>query len=202
VAWYENLRLPDCNGNGIPDQDEIAAGTATDCDGDGTLDECQLAADPTYDLNGNGVFDRCEALGSSYCGPAVMNSRGEAATITALGSELIFLNDVTLTARGLPVNSFGMFVVSATQGYAFPVPNSQGALCVLGLVGRYNQPGQILNSGMGGALELTIDLFAIPTPTGFAPVGPGDTWNFQAWYRDYNPSATSNFTDAVRITFQ
>ena len=31
---------------------------------------------------------------------------------------------------------------------------------------------------------------------------PGQTWNFQAWYRDANPTVTSNFTDAVGITFQ
>ncbi len=29
----------------------------------------------------------------------------------------------------------------------------------------------------------------------------GDTWNFQCWYRDNNPVPTSNFTDAVSVTF-
>ncbi len=241
VSWFENFTLPDCNGNGVPDHNEIASGArgdcdgdgildeceiaaglaqdcngngvpdtcelaqgmATDCDGDGTLDECQLAMDATFDLDGNGIFDSCEALGSNYCGPAVTNSTGAGASLTALGSELIFFNDVTLTARGLPQNSFGMFVASQTPGYAFPIPNSEGALCVLGLVGRYNQPGQIIGSGATGSLFFPIDVLAIPTPTGFAQALPGETWNFQAWYRDSNPTGnTSNFTDAVSITFQ
>ena len=31
-------------------------------------------------------------------------------------------------------------------------------------------------------------------------VQPGDTWNFQAWYRDIGN--TNNFTDAVAVTFE
>ncbi|MFT7679775.1 MAG: hypothetical protein ACI8QC_003780, partial [Planctomycetota bacterium] len=47
------------------------------------------------------------------------------------------------------------------------------------------------------------DLTALPAPFG-GPimVMPGDTWNFTAWFRDANPINTSNFTDAVEITFQ
>ena len=33
-------------------------------------------------------------------------------------------------------------------------------------------------------------------------IQPGDTWNFTAWYRDQNPTPTSNFTDAVQVPFQ
>ena len=29
----------------------------------------------------------------------------------------------------------------------------------------------------------------------------GETWNFQAWFRDSNPTATSNFTDGLEIQF-
>ena len=30
---------------------------------------------------------------------------------------------------------------------------------------------------------------------------PGEVWNFQAWFRDNDPRATSNFTDAVSVVF-
>ena len=30
---------------------------------------------------------------------------------------------------------------------------------------------------------------------------PGETWHFQAWHRDRNPLPTTNYTDAVSITF-
>jgi hypothetical protein len=53
----------DCNGNGILDPDDIAAGTSTDCNGNGIPDDC----DP--DCNGNGVPDDCDivSLFSSDC---------------------------------------------------------------------------------------------------------------------------------------
>ena len=44
---------PDCNGNGIPDEDDIAAG-ATDCNGNGVPDVCEP------DCNGNNIADSCD----------------------------------------------------------------------------------------------------------------------------------------------
>ena len=46
---------------------------------------------------------------------------------------------------------------------------------------------------------MPVDLNGIPSGSGFVAVQPGETWNFQCWYRD---GATSNFTDAVSITFE
>ncbi len=191
----------DCNGNGVPDECDIASGTS-DCDGDGVPDACQITGDATLDLNANGVLDSCEAIGTNYCSPAIANSTGAPAAILALGSEVVASNDLTMTVSGLPPNTFAMFVTSQTQGYAFPVPGSQGALCVTGFPGRFNRPGQIQSSGSSGSLVFPVDLTSLPTPIGFTAAQPGDTWNFQAWYRDANPTVTSNFTDAVGITFQ
>jgi subtilisin family serine protease len=44
----------DCNGNEIPDPEELADGSATDCTANGILDECEP------DCDGNGVADSCE----------------------------------------------------------------------------------------------------------------------------------------------
>ena len=192
---------PDCDANGIPDSCDLAAGGA-DCDADGVLDSCQISADLTLDLNGNGVLDACEAIGLNYCTPAISNSRGGPAEIFALGLPVAASNDLTLYLRGLPLDTFAMFLTSQSQGYAFPIPGSQGALCVVGLPGRFNRHGQILSSGFSGTLRFVVNLGSIPTPSGFTAVVPGQTWNFQAWYRDANPTVTSNFTDAVSITFQ
>ena len=51
---------PDCNGNGVPDECEVAAGTSPDCNGNGIPDECDVAAGTSPDCNGNGVPDECE----------------------------------------------------------------------------------------------------------------------------------------------
>jgi len=74
-------------------------------------------------------------------------------------------------------------------------------LCLGGSIGRFVGPGQVMNSGASGSFTLTVDLSALPTPTGLVTAQPGETWNFQAWYRDANPGPTSNFTDAVAVTF-
>ncbi len=55
------LAVIDCNDNGIPDSDDIFAGTSTDCDSNAVPDECQA------DCNANGVADTCDLTdGTSF----------------------------------------------------------------------------------------------------------------------------------------
>ena len=62
--------------------------------------------------------------------------------------------------------------------------------------------GQILNSGSIGAFTLFLDLAATPTPTGLVSVATGETWHFQAWYRDaFIGIPISNLTDGLALTF-
>jgi hypothetical protein len=69
-------------------------------------------------------------------------------------------------------------------------------------VGRFVGPGQIQSSGTTGVIYLDLNLNAQPTPTGLVSVQPGETWNFQLWYRDaIAGQTTSNFTDAVGVSF-
>ncbi len=75
-------------------------------------------------------------------------------------------------------------------------PSSNGFICLGGNIGRYHQPQNI---GQGPTFSIQVDLTSMPVnPT--AAVQPGDTWNFQCWYRDLG--GTNNFTDGVSITFQ
>jgi hypothetical protein len=46
--------IADCNDNGLPDPDEIAANPSLDCDGNGVLDECE------DDCDGDGTIDACD----------------------------------------------------------------------------------------------------------------------------------------------
>ena len=63
--------------------------------------------------------------------------------------------------------------------------------------------GQIQNSGAAGSIALPIDLTMHPTPNGLISVLPGESWNFQLWYRDsVSGSATSNFSNGLQLTFQ
>ena len=138
-------------------------------------------------------------IGTNYCGPANLNSSGLPAIILATGSDTVAHNSLTLTAQQMPTNQFGYFVNSQTQGFSTP-PGSQGNLCVAGAIGRHSS--QIQSSGAAGEFSIPVDLTVLPTPGGPYAVQAGETWNFQAWFRDVNPNQTSNFTDGVSILFQ
>ncbi len=56
----ESIISGDCNDNGIPDDDDIAAGTSSDCNGNGFPDECDIADGRSGDCNTNGIPDECE----------------------------------------------------------------------------------------------------------------------------------------------
>ncbi|MFQ5463800.1 MAG: trypsin-like peptidase domain-containing protein [Phycisphaerae bacterium] len=54
---------PDCNGNGTPDDEDIALGNSLDCNANGIPDECDLASGGSEDCNSNGVPDECDMGG-------------------------------------------------------------------------------------------------------------------------------------------
>lgn len=136
-----------------------------------------------------------------YCSPAPPNSTGQPGRIRTAGSRHIAANNFALVAEQLPQSSFGFFLTSRAQGFVAGPGGSQGNLCLGGAIGRFVGPGQVLNSGAAGSFTLPVNLSVVPTPTGLVPAQPGETWNFQAWFRDANPGVTSNLTDAVSVTF-
>ena len=108
----------------------------------------------------NIVFEKgtSATIGTSYCGPGVVNSSGASGVITATGATAVAANDVTLVASSLPANSFGFFLTSQTQSFIANPGGSQGNLCLGGNLGRYVGPGQIKNSGAAGSFSLALDL--------------------------------------------
>lgn len=142
-------------------------------------------------------------IGAPYCQPAVANSTGSPALCRAFGSDERASDRVLLVAFQLPNNSFGYFLTSITQGLVVGPGGSQGDLCLGGDIGRYNASGQVFNSLSVGRAELALALGATPTPAlGLISIQAGETWHYQAWYRDANPTSTSNFTDAVSILYR
>lgn len=143
-----------------------------------------------------------DQIGTNDC-TANPNSTGFPSGLTARGSTSAAANDVTLVASGLPIFQFGIFLNADQAGFVPDVgANGSGNLCLGGGIGRYNRPGEILSSGATGSFELTLDLTAIPRPSSIESAAAGQTWRFQAWYRDTNASGpTSNLTRGLEITF-
>ena len=150
---------------------------------------------------GDGILTISEGLGATVCS-AQANDSGNGAAITLNGSPVATDNDLTLDVRGLPSNTLGYFLTSSDAIYIANPGGSAGNLCIASLtIGRY--AGDVQDSGAAGAVSFPVDLTAIPGPTGPTSALAGDTRFFQYWSRDTaggNP--TSNFSTAVRITFQ
>lgn len=130
------------------------------------------------------------------CLAAVPNSTGVPGRAAAFGSTSVSANNLLLRGADLPQNQFGILVVSRDLGMT-SIVGSQGLLCLGGSISRY---GTILNTGSSGSFELAIDLTAIPQMSSTVAGVAGETWRFQAWHRDVNPTATSNFTDVAAVT--
>ncbi|MEM9379189.1 MAG: hypothetical protein AAGB93_04495 [Planctomycetota bacterium] len=142
-------------------------------------------------------------IGTAYCAPAATNSTGVPGHVRAFGSPVASDGILSLFASDLPARSFGFFLVSRTQDVVAQPGGSVGTLCLGGDVGRYVAPGQVANSGPDGTLQLSLDLSNVPQSTGGVQVSAGDTWNFQAWYRDArNGVPVSNLTGATSVDFQ
>ena len=187
------------------DNSSLLAAIQTDADGarrqvdEPSTPDTGNGAAPIVDM---GAYEASPFIGAVFC-TANPNSTGATGRIDASGSLDVSQNDVTLTASRLPANAFGFFITSRSRGFVLNPGGSSGNLCLTGDIGRYVGPGQILNSGAAGEFSLTIDLTAVPQPTGAVSAAAGESWCFQAWHRDQAIFfATSNFTDGVRLTLQ
>jgi len=130
-----------------------------------------------------------------YC-VANTNSSGLPASIFATGSAVVTDEDLTLTATSVAPNQFGYFLMSTTQGFIPNFAGSQGNFCLGSPFIRF--AADIANSGPGGVLTLSPDFGNLPNNAVFMA---GDTWNFQAWFRDQIPATTSNTSDGVSVSF-
>ncbi len=167
------------------------------------MDETAVLAGEWYYSAATGrahILPILEIQGVQECGPAVVNSGGVPATIRAVGTPQALPGCLTLLAADLPPLTTGFFLNARSAGVSMPA-GSSGRLCLGGEIGRYSD--QLLISGGAGTFQLELDLANTPVPAGFQSVLPGETWRFQAWFRDLDPSGpTSNFTDTVAVTFE
>lgn len=172
-----------------------------DANGDG-LDDLFIGAfgfaGAAFDAGRVLAYSGFETLGETICAPAALNSTGVPAHVVATGSAVAVDGDVTLTVVDLPLNSNGFFITSLDEFTVVAPGGSMGNLCIAsGVIGRYS--GDILNSGSAGTVSLSLDLTAVPLPMGSVAVVAGDVRYWQYWFRDM---PTSNFSDALKLTFQ
>ena len=154
--------------------------------------------------HGNGayerdLFDGCSGGGivTNYCQTAP-NSVGPGALISHTGTTSIAANDFTVTVTGAVPGKLGLFYYGAEQT---EVPFGNGYRCVgPGGIALFRLgPPQAIDA-FGYAARL-VDFTQPPPGSGPGAIHPGDTWNFQFWYRDPSVGAGMNLSDALEALF-
>ncbi len=142
-------------------------------------------------------------IGTNYCDQTAPNTTGGFGQIAAFGSLFAADNILTLTSTNVPNNEFTFFIASQTQGFIGNPNGSQGNLCILGNLVRFNRTSEI-GVIAGETFSLAVDLTDVPEPNGTGAILAGETWSFQGWHRDFLPGSgpTSHFTNGVVVTFQ
>ncbi|MEM1451845.1 MAG: hypothetical protein AAGI22_22240, partial [Planctomycetota bacterium] len=152
----------------------------------------------TLDLFNNFPVGGDRAIGRQYCS-AELNASGRKGWIRAMGSSQSVNSNKRFVAIDLTENAFGYLLAAQNPTFVANPAGSAGNLCVAG-AGRY--VSALANSGPDGIITTTVDPSNVPQPTGFVSIAPGESWYFQLWSRDVQGgSATSNFTNAVVVTF-
>ncbi len=145
-----------------------------------------------------------ELIGRTVGCAVVPSSNGAPVYLAANGDDGAASNALTLVAGDLPPGRFGYFLSGTLVG-SMPNPGgSLGVQCVAGAVGRLNRSalGEVRSSDARGVIEVTLDLTQLATPTGAESVMAGDTRVFQLWYRDGVSGPSSNFSEALEVTFR
>ena len=140
-------------------------------------------------------------VSETYCDAASNSASAAGGSIAIAGNPAIAANDVVLSASGLPAGQWSFFLMSRTQASVPGFGGSQGVLCLGPPQVRFSRAGtgEIAQTTAQGTRTLALDLADLPQGQVFLP---GESWNFQLWFRDQNPGATSNTTNGVRATFR
>ncbi|MEM7307188.1 MAG: hypothetical protein AAF682_10985 [Planctomycetota bacterium] len=170
------MPAPDCNGNGLDDALDIAAGTSTDCNGNGVPDSCDIQLGASFDQDLDGIPDDCQSFFVDI--PAISATAGGVQVLTLQagaeqGSGIYFVSgSMTGTAPGLPLG--GVIVPLVFDGYSLatisgansvPFVNTNAELDDAG-AGRAQielPPGFVSVSGAGLTLY---HAFVVVSPSG------------------------------------
>lgn len=184
LAW---LATSDCDGNGIYDPAEIAAGTLLDFDLNGVPDVCELGTAFCFGDGSAATSCPCGNLGDLGSGCA--NSTGDGAQLSATGTAVIAAGDFTLEATGARPGQTGVFLQGLTLT---ELPFKDGVLCA----GNPTDRLEYALISVEGHASSKLDLPSVGS------VLPGHTVVYQLWYRDpaLSPCGSgSNLSNAFAV---
>ena len=132
-----------------------------------------------------------------------LNSTGAGAELAVSGSLDVARNSVRLLVSSAPSNAPSVFITSQTDAWPTVPVGSQGVICLGGSIGRFVGPGQVQQTSPTGTMQLDLDLTSLPQPNGAESAIAGQSWYFQAWFRDVvGGQSTSNFSSAAALFWE
>jgi len=154
---------------------------------------------PDYDdrSNGSSTIVACSPP-SNYCSTSP-NSVGAGALIGWSGTPNVSTNAFVLTATNAPANKPGLFFYGAGQS---STPFGDGLRCVgAGGEGIFRLGPPVVTNG-SGQVSRFVDVTLPPANADPGGLDPGDTYNFQFWYRDPTGGPNGfNLSDGLSVTF-
>ena len=186
--------------------ERVFVGVADDADMGNNAGAVYVIAAPTDWTWGYCMDQPCPCGNEVHkSGGGCANSAGSGdrgSILDACGTPSVVADDLILTADLLPPNKTGIFFMGGSQ---IAAPFGDGLRCVgaggMGIY-RYLPP---LNSGPLGRASLGPGIVARSQGfVGEGPIDPGETWNFQYWYRDpMGPCGSAfNLSSARAVMFQ
>lgn len=144
-----------------------------------------------------------ELIGDPAFCAGTWNSTGQLAALQCSGDQVAASGRFSLHASAVPEGSFAFFLVSDATQATTPM-GSQGLFCLSGSIGRFDRSAlqEVMRADASGTIALDVDLNSVPSGTGTRSILAGDTRYFQLWFRDRNPMPTSNFSQAIGVTFE
>lgn len=139
-------------------------------------------------------------LGQVACDPTAASSTGAFPRLNAFGSRVIGDDELQLEASDLPAGAACLFLCSQALASTPNPAGGQGTLCLGSPVGRFR--ADLGAASAAGSRRIRVQLDAFPGVDAFVPAASGETWAFQAWFRDQDPGPTSNFSGAVAVRFE
>ena len=191
----------DCNGNGVDDVCDLAAGTSADVNGNGIPDECEASIVPF--CFGDGTGTACPCGNSGLAGRGCENSSTTGGALLAgSGQPLLSADTLQLSASAERPTALSVFWQgdAETGGSVF----GDGVACLGGQLKRlYTHPavGGAVTAPLGTDLPVAARSAALGNP-----IAPGTVRVYHVFYRDPSASfcpapfgSTLNTTNGLRV---
>lgn len=165
---------------------------------DGVIVSARVGIDPAGASSGVICYYQ-DPISAVACPGASNSVSTEGAKFDVRGQRQSGTGRLGFVGRQFPTNALVLLLASDRPGLAPNPGGSQGTLCLGAPVIRLGPT--VHQSDASGKWSIALDL-GQATTAALLPIQAGTSWRFQAWYRDTNPIATSNFSEAHEIEFR